>query len=101
VVVQTRRGEDPVLAALRDADFGDIIDDDVAVARLLELTPYGALADVSGEGAGEFVAALDDPRVTVTATPTGYVLSARDVATLTSALRATPRPHAKVRVAVQ
>jgi primosomal protein N' len=101
VVVQTRRGEDPVLAALRDADFGDIIDDDVAVARLLELTPYGALADVSGEGAGEFVGALDDPRVTVTATPTGYVLSARDVATLTSALRATPRPHAKVRVAVQ
>jgi primosomal protein N' len=101
VVLQTRRGEDPVLAALRDANFNDIIDDDVAVARLLELAPYGASADVTGEGASNFVGALDEPGVTVTATPTGYVLRAKDAMTLTSALRATPRPHAKVRVAVQ
>ena len=101
VVVQTRRGEDPVLAALRDAHFNDIIDEDVAVARLLELPPYGALADVSGEGASDFVGALHDPGVTVTTSPTSFVLRAKDVMTLTAALRATPRPHAKVRVAVQ
>lgn len=101
VVVQTRRGDDPVLSALRSAAFDEIIADDVAVARLLELAPYGAHAEVSGEGAAEFVAAMDEPAVTVTTTPTGFALRARDVATLTAALRATPRPSSKVRVAVE
>jgi len=100
VVLQTRRGDDPVLAGLRGGDLGDLIDDDVKVAQLLELPPYGALADVSGDGAGEFVANLRDGPLTVTLTPTGFTLRAKDVSTLTGALRDAARPSAKVRVAV-
>jgi primosomal protein N' len=101
VVLQTRRGEDPVLAGLLGGDLSDIIRDDVEVAKLLGLAPYGAFAEVSGEGAEEFVANLRDPAVSVTATATGFELRAKDESVLSEALRQTTRPSVKVRVAVQ
>ena len=101
VVLQTRRGDDLVLSALQHGRFEEIIADDVATAQILELTPYGASAEVSGEGAEEFTAGLAVRGVTTQMTPDGYVLRSKDVATLTSALAAAPRPAAKVRVAVQ
>ncbi|MGD0055979.1 MAG: hypothetical protein ABSC34_11165 [Acidimicrobiales bacterium] len=101
VVLQTRRGEDPVLAGLLGGDLSDIIRDDVEVAKLLGLAPYGAFAEVSGEGAEEFVANLRDPAVSVTATATGFELRANDESVLGEALRQTTRPSARVRVAVQ
>jgi primosomal protein N' (replication factor Y) (superfamily II helicase) len=101
VVVQTRRSEDAVVDALVRANFDDIVDDDVATARLLELAPYGADADVSGEGAQEFVDGLRSDRVSIRPSTDGFVVHAVDVATLTGALRAAPRPLTRVRVAVQ
>ncbi len=100
VVLQTRRREDPVVDALVKGDFDAIVEDDVATARLLGLAPYGAQADVSGEGAEAFVEGLRDAPVTISSSPSGFQVRASDVATLSAALRAAPRPQAKVRVAV-
>jgi primosomal protein N' len=100
VVVQTRRGDDPVVHALTSARFESIIDDDVATARLLGLEPFSASAEITGAGASEFVAALG-ASLEVVETPTGFLVRAKDVSTLTSALRDAPRPSEKFRVAVQ
>lgn len=99
VVLQTRRGEDPVLASLLRGDVDDLVAEDVATARLLALPPYGALAEISGDGADVFVAALP-PTVRVSHGPSSYVVYAPDVATLSAALVATPRPLGRLRVAV-
>jgi primosomal protein N' (replication factor Y) len=101
VIVQTRRGDEDVVLALRDANFDVIIDEDVATAKLLGLAPYGAVASVSGEGAEEFVGELVLFDVSVHPTPTGFEVRARDWVTLSNALREVRRPAAKVRVAVQ
>jgi primosomal protein N' (replication factor Y) len=101
VVLQTRRGEDQVIAALEDASFDAVIEEDVATARLLALAPYGATAAVSGDAASAFVAQLVDPGLSTYQTPDGYVVRAMDVDTLTSALRAAPRPPGKLRIAVE
>ena len=100
VIVQTRRGDDAVVEALREANFETLIADDVATAEILGLAPYGALADVTGEGAESFVAGLASEHVTVLAAPSGFVVRAKDSETLTAALRDAPRPAAKFRVAV-
>jgi primosomal protein N' len=100
VVLQTRRSEDPVVDALVRGNFDAIIDDDVNTARVLGLAPYGAEADVSGEGAAVFVESLADADVSIGTSPSGFVVRANTVATLTAALRSAPRPLAKVRVAV-
>ena len=100
VVVQTRRGDDPVLGALVDGDFERIIADDLEVARLLELPPFGASATVSGPGAAQFVSGLSGEGVNVEESAHGYHLRARDVDVLTEALRATPRPVLRIRVAL-
>jgi primosomal protein N' len=99
-VLQTRRSEDPVVDALVKGNFDEIIDDDVKIARMLELAPYGAEADVSGEGAVAFVDGLRGAKISISSSTSGFLVRASDVATLTSALRAAPRPLAKVRVAV-
>jgi primosomal protein N' len=101
VVLQTRRSDDAVVHALLEADFDAIIAEDVATAELLSLTPYGASAEVSGEGADAFVAELSLGVVSVHQTPTGYLVRARDVTTLTNALKSVERPAQKFRVAVQ
>jgi primosomal protein N' len=102
VVVQTRRGEDAVLHALVHAQFDEIIAEDVATARLLGLAPYGASAEVSGEGAENFVASLRaEVSINIEETDSGFLLRAPDVATLTAALRNAERPTQKFRVAVQ
>jgi len=99
VVVQTRRGEDPVIAALRSGDVTALVDEDVTTARLLGLPPFGALAEVSGDGADEFVAQVSGA-VTVDRAGDVYTLRATDVATLSAALRAVERPAGRLRVAV-
>ncbi len=100
VVLQTRRGDDGVLDALREANFESIIEGDVATAELLGLAPFGASASVSGEGAEAFVNELGSELVRVRPTTDGFTVRARDVETLTSVLRAAPRPAGKLRVAV-
>jgi len=100
VVLQTRRGEDGVVQSLVSADFDVLIEDDVATAKLLALRPYGASAEVSGDGAEEFVAGLREDSVSVHPSPSGFEVRAPDVAALTSALRRVERPTTKFRVAV-
>jgi primosomal protein N' len=100
VIVQTRRGDDAVLEALGDANFEALIADDVATAELLGLAPYGASAEVTGDGAESFVEGLTGAEVTVLSAPEGFVVRAKDVETLTSVLREAPRPATKFRVAV-
>jgi primosomal protein N' len=101
VVLQTRRGDDGVLEALREASFDAIIEGDVATAELLGLAPYGASAEVSGDGAEAFVNELQSELVRVRPTPNGFVVRAKDVTTLTTVLRGAPRPAGKLRVAVE
>jgi primosomal protein N' len=101
VVLQTRRGGDPVVNALTYASFDEIIDEEVATTKLLELPPFGATAQVSGEVAQEFVAGLAGKDVSVHATPEGFEIRATEVSTLTKALREAPRPAGKLRIAVQ
>ncbi|MEO9181741.1 MAG: hypothetical protein ABI298_08850 [Acidimicrobiales bacterium] len=101
VVVQTRRGDDDVIQALRDANFDAIIEEDVATSKLLGLAPYGAQAEVSGLGAEEFVSELKSFTISVHATPSGFIVRAPDTQSLSYALRNAHRPSAKFRVAVQ
>jgi primosomal protein N' len=101
VVLQTRRGEDLVVSALRHARFEEMVADDVATAQILGLPPYGASAEVTGEGAAQFVEGLIARGVTTQVTPDGYVLRAKELTTLTKALGEVTRPSGKVRVAVQ
>ena len=100
VVIQTRRGEDPVLDALVRADFDALVDEERSTARLLALAPYGAVAEVTGEGAAEFVAGLAGSPWRVSPTPEGFVVRGADPEQLGRALRALARPAARVRVAV-
>jgi primosomal protein N' (replication factor Y) len=101
VVLQTRRGDDAVIAALVTEHFDTIIDEDVQTARLLQLPPYGAEADVTGDGAEAFIDSIRAQPVTIGIAQSGFVVRAKDIATLSAALRAGIRPPAKVRVAVR
>ena len=89
-----------VIDALVNAQFDDLVREDVETAELLGLPPYGARAQVTGEGADEFIQGLSESDVTIVSAPSGHVVGARDVATLTRALRDAPRPASKFRVAV-
>ncbi|HVB52474.1 MAG TPA: hypothetical protein VND89_12145 [Acidimicrobiales bacterium] len=101
VVLQTRRGDDAVVKALASGDFDTIVAEDVAMVKLLGLSPFGASAEVSGVGAALFVDGLATWAVDVERTPTGFVVRSKDVMTLTSALRSAERPAQNFRVAVQ
>jgi primosomal protein N' (replication factor Y) (superfamily II helicase) len=98
VVIQTRRGDDAVIRALSRARFDELVDADVATAKQLALPPYGAIAEASGDGAAHYVSRLEG--VTVRPVGDGFVVRARDVATLTAALRAAERPAERLRIAV-
>ena len=101
VLLQTRRGDDPVVRALIRGSVDQLVTEDVETARLLELPPFGALAHVSGDAAQEFVTSLDSGRVVVRRTPDGFSIRASDPMVLSSALRAAIRPSGKLRIAVQ
>ena len=99
VIVQTRRGDDLVLNALTSGDVTTVMNEEVETAKLLELPPYVAVAEISGEAASTFVAELGD-LVRVSRVGDAYVVRAPDIATLTNALNATARPSGKLRIAV-
>jgi primosomal protein N' (replication factor Y) len=99
VLAQTRRGDDPVVSALLRGDVTALVEEDVATARLLGLPPFGALAEVSGEGAADFVAQIGD-RLDVAASGDAFTLRASDAAALGDALASVERPPGRFRVAV-
>lgn len=100
VVVQTRRGDDLVIRALRSGDFSEIIADDIDTARILGLPPFGAVGEVSGDAASHFVAQLDQSLVRVLHVGDRYSLRAADINALTKAVREVPRPPGRLRVAI-
>ena len=101
VLLQTRRGEDPVVGALIRGNVDQLVTEDVQTARLLALPPFGALAHVSGDAAEAFVTSLDRGRVSVHRAPDGFTVRATDPMELSSTLRAAVRPSGKLRIAVQ
>ena len=100
VVLQTRRDDD-VLAALRTSDVRAIRDEERESAEVLGLPPYGALAEISGEGAASFVASLDATRVRVVERDGDFSIRATDSATLCDVLGAGVRGGGRLRLAVQ
>ena len=100
VLVQTRRGDDEVVAALVRGDVSGLAAADDALAAELGLAPYGAAAVVSGEGAREFVAGVDE-RVAREDAGAAVTLRAASLDELLDALARAPRPAARVRVAVE
>ena len=100
VIVQARRGEDPVLRAVAEGSFDRLLEDERETARLLELAPFGAAASLRGEGAAAFAASLDTARVRVSVGETDVSVHARDIETLLSALGTPARPPS-LRIAVE
>lgn len=100
VIAQTRRGEDPVLRALVEGSFDDLLDDELETARVLGLAPFGAAATLRGDDAEAFAAALDTTLVRVSVGAGGVVVHAHDTETLLTALRGPTRPPS-LRVAVE
>jgi len=100
VVVQTRR-DDEVLNALRTGDVAALRRDDIETAEVLGLPPFGAMAEVSGEGAADFLASLDTHQLRVATKDGVTTLRAATIETLSDALARGVRGAGKLRVAVR
>lgn len=102
ILVQTFTPDHPVLQSARFADPGRLADAEGATRRMLGLPPYGALAEVSGKGAGEFVASLDPAGLRISpSAPDEWMISADDWLMLGTALSAGVRPPgSRLRIAV-
>ncbi len=100
VILQTRRGDDAVLSAITTGQFDAISDDECRDARDLHLPPYAARAEVSGDGAHEFIARLADSALSISISGDHYVVRADRIETLADRLAVTERPAGRLRVAV-
>jgi primosomal protein N' (replication factor Y) len=103
VVVQTRSADHRVLRAAVRADPGRFAAEERDLRRSMGLPPFGALAEISGAGAGELVAPLGrQPGVTVLGPRHDgrYLLRAGGPEALAAVLARAARPAARVRVAV-
>ena len=101
VLVQTFAPDHEVIIAAANGDPARILDGERARRELLGLPPYGALAVVSGAGAGEVVAQLP-PDVEVGGDGADrFLVRAADWATLGTALNGAERPTgSRIRVEV-
>jgi primosomal protein N' (replication factor Y) len=102
LLVQTRDPRHPVVDAVLLADPGRIVAGEMAVRDSLGYPPARALALLSGEGAGEYAAALRAAGADVTG-PSGsrHLVRAESWEALADLLAAVPRPSsARVRVEV-
>jgi primosomal protein N' (replication factor Y) len=103
VVVQTRLPDHRVLRAAVRADPSRLAVTEGELRRAMGLPPHGALAEISGAGAGELVAPLSArPDVTVLGPRNDgrYLLRAGGPDALAGVLARADRPLARVRVAV-
>jgi len=100
VVVQTRR-DDEVLEVLRSGDVAPLRHDDMETAEILGLPPFGAMAELSGEGAAEFLASLTTDGLRVATKDGVTTLRASSIETLCDALSRGVRGNGKLRVAVR
>ncbi|MGH1490664.1 MAG: hypothetical protein ACRBK7_14950 [Acidimicrobiales bacterium] len=112
IVIQTRSPDHRVLKAAVAADPGRMIEAERELRSALGFPPMGALAEVGGAGAEEYVTALRADEVTAalidqgTVRPLGpredgrYLIRAEDPGQLADVLGRTPRPKQRTRVAV-
>ncbi len=100
VVVQTRRSHDDVIGALTTGNLDDLLANDAETAQSLALAPYGAFAEISGDGAEEFARALANGDVRVNQSGDTWNARASNVSLLCERLALTPRPSGRLRVAV-
>jgi len=100
VVVQTRRGGDDVLQSLRVADFAQFMQDEVVTAELLDLPPFGALAEIGGVAGPAYAAALRDAGVSVQAVGERFVVRAPSNGELRALLARAERPTGAMRLAI-
>jgi primosomal protein N' len=99
VLVQTRRDDD-VISALRSCDVSPLRISDDEAAQVLGLAPYGASAEVSGEGAEAFLHSMQHTGLRVRELGEATVLSATSVQTLCDALATGTRGGGRLRIAV-
>lgn len=101
VAVQTRQPEHPVITAALHGDPSVVNDWDLAMREALHLPPFRALALISGDGAGEYVAGLAGQEVELLGPRDGeWLVKAPTHDLLADALAAMPRPAGRLRVAV-
>jgi primosomal protein N' (replication factor Y) (superfamily II helicase) len=100
LLVQTNVPDNEMWRAVQRADISHLVEHELARRRLLGLPPHGALALVSGPGAGSFIAATglaSAPR----ASGDDVLVRATDWSVLGAALSVTPRPKgSRLRVEV-
>ena len=100
VMVQTHVPDHPVVHALKFGELHRLWPDELARRRLFRLPPFGALAALEGQGAGELAAStgLD---IAPLGADRGVLLRADDWMVLGEALAAAPRPKgSRLRVEV-
>lgn len=101
VLVQTRRPDDVVVQAALQARPALVSEAEDEVRRTFGLSPHGAVADVSGEAAEAFVAALGHPDgVRIMGGGGAWRVQADDHATLCDALASVERPPGRIRIDV-
>jgi primosomal protein N' (replication factor Y) len=101
LLVQTRRPEDVVIEAALHADPARVAEAEEAVRRTFRLSPFAAVADVSGPAAADYVAALGrPPGIEVQGGAGAWRIRADDHATLGDALAAVERPPGRLRIDV-
>ncbi|MFV2038735.1 MAG: hypothetical protein ACC660_00675 [Acidimicrobiales bacterium] len=102
VVLQTRQPGHPVVRAAVAADVEHWCSAIVARRELLRYPPYGALAEISGAAAAEFMQRLGRPPGVQVQGPVkgAWLARAPDPATLAEALNSVERPKGRLRIAV-
>ncbi|MCB0992957.1 MAG: hypothetical protein KDB16_18410 [Acidimicrobiales bacterium] len=102
IVVQTRMPDHPVLKAAALGDPAIFTDDEMELRAEARMPPHTALAAVSGEAAEEFMSAFHAVGgVEVIGNADGrWLVRAQDHDSLSSALRATPRPSGRLRIEI-
>jgi primosomal protein N' (replication factor Y) len=102
LLVQTRMPTHEVIDAVVHADPGRFTLVESARRAALRLPPESAIAEISGEAAPPFVAALGGDGVDLTGPSTAgrWLARAEDHRSLCDGLASTPRPSGRLRVAV-
>lgn len=101
VVIQTRRGDDDVIAALRNVDFSAIATAENATAQLLGLPPFGAVAEIGGAKGEAFATSLREAGVEVSRDGDRWFVQAPTHQELRALLATAPRPSGAMRLAIQ
>lgn len=103
IIVQTRAPDHRVLVAAVRSDPAGFAAQELEIRRSSSFPPFGALAELSGSGAPDFAAAVDQHPEAAVYGPRHdgrYLVRASSPDELATVLEATPRPTGRVRVAV-